>query len=102
MKRGICDIDIGVNRVAPVKQYDNFFGIFWVPEVGNSAGTPNPLGTYPCQRKYGSLLFHGCYAVPLLQLVLACVESTHICFNLAFLRLVIGLKNSHSFLNQSD
>ena len=24
-----------------------FFGIFWVPEVGNTADTPNPLDTQP-------------------------------------------------------
>ena len=29
---------------------NNVFGIFWVPEEGNTADSPNPLGTRPGQR----------------------------------------------------
>ena len=32
------------------------FGIYWVPELGNTADTPNPLCTHPGQRKFGSSL----------------------------------------------
>lgn len=40
-----------------IEENDNIFflSIFWVPEIGNTADAPNPLGSQPGQRKSGSL-----------------------------------------------
>ena len=55
-----CNVSVRVNHVGspsfPTSLHWHTRSIYRVSEVGNSADTPNTLGTHPGQRKFGSPL----------------------------------------------